>query len=134
LPSLVIALFLVAHGLIHASFLSPAPPQKPGGPAWPFDLSHSWLLTPLGLDASVTRVIGIALIVVVVAAYVVAALAVVGVLPADLFVPGIVVGSVASTVLLAVFFHPWLVLGLVIDAVLLWAVLLNGWRPGESGL
>lgn len=134
MPAFVVALFLVAHGLIHASFVSPTPPAKAGAPQWPFDLAHSWLLSPIGLDAPVTRAIGIALVVAVVAAYAVAALAVVGILPASLVVPAVVLGSVASILMLAAYFHPWLVLGLVIDAVLLWAVLANGWRPGGAGL
>lgn len=129
MPPLLAALLLAAHGLVHASFLSPRPPAKPGSPQWPFDLAHSWLLTPMGVGASVTRPIGIVLLVVVVAGYLAAALALIGILPA-LFVPGVVVGSVASIVMLALFFHRWLVLGFAIDAVLLWAVLANGWRPG----
>jgi hypothetical protein len=40
-----------------------------------------------------------------------------------------VVGAGASLAMLVLFFHPWLALGLAIDAVLLWAVLANGWRP-----
>lgn len=134
MPSLLVALALVAHGLIHASFVSPAPPPKPGAPQWPFDLAHSWVLTPLGLGATVTHAVGVVLLVVILAGYVVAALSVIGLLPAGAFVPGIVVGSVASIAMLGLFFHPWLVLGLVIDAALLWAVLAGGWRPGESGL
>jgi len=127
LPSFIAALLLIAHGLVHASFISPRPPDKPGAPQWPFDLSRSRVLTPLGLGSGASRGIGIGLLVVTVAGYVVAALALLGILPA-LFVPGIVAGSAASLVMLALFFHPWLVLGVVIDIVLLWAVLLNGWR------
>jgi hypothetical protein len=40
--------FAVAHGLIHASFLSPQPRTEPGAPAWPFHLDRSWLLSRLG--------------------------------------------------------------------------------------
>jgi hypothetical protein len=129
LPAFVVALFLAAHGLIHASFLRPEPPATVGGPQWPFDVAHSWLLSPIGLDGSATRVLGIVLIVAILAGYVAAALAFVGIAPAGWFVPGVVVGSVASVVLLALFFHPWLVLGFAIDAVLLWAVLANDWAP-----
>jgi hypothetical protein len=133
LPSLLAALFLAAHGLVHASFISPRPPDRPGAPQWPFDVGRSWLLTPLGLRVPVTRGIGIVLLVVVVGGYLAAALATLGVLPA-LFVPGVVAGSVASIVMLALFFHPWLVAGFAIDAVLLWAVMINGWVPAATGL
>ena len=133
MASIVAALLLAAHGLVHASFLSPRPPDRPGAPQWPFELGHSWLLTPMGLRPAVTRGIGIALLIVVIGGYLAAVIAMLGVLPA-LFAPGVVAGSVASIVLLALFFHPWLVLGFVIDAVLLWAVLANGWAPPGAGL
>ncbi len=133
MPALVVALLLVAHGLIHVSFLSPAPPAKAGGPQWPFDLTRSRLLATLGLGSGAARAIGTALIVVTVAGYVIAALAFVGITPATWFTGAVVAGSAASIVLLVLFFHPWLVLGLVIDAVLLWAVLLNGWTPTSAG-
>jgi hypothetical protein len=133
LPAIVVALFLVAHGLIHASFLSPAPPAKPGGPPWPFDLTHSRLLSPLGLGRGAARAVGTVLIAVTIVAYLVAALALIGIVPAAWFGLSVVIGSVASIVVLVVFFHPWLVLGLVIDAVLLWGVLFNGWTPAGAG-
>ena len=134
MPSLLVALLLVAHALVHASFVSPAPPPKPGAPQWPFDLAHSWVLSPLGLGAWATQALGVALLAVVLVGLAVAALSVVGILPAGAFMPGIVVGSVASIAMLGLFFHPWLVLGLVIDGILLWAVLASGWRPGETAL
>lgn len=125
----LVALFLAAHALIHASFVSPRPPASAGGPEWPFELARSWLLSPLGLDANATRVVGVVLIVVTLAGFAVAALATLGVLGEGLFAPGIAVGSVASIALLAAFFHPWLVLGVGIDAVLLYAVLVARWSP-----
>jgi hypothetical protein len=42
---------------------------------------------------------------------------------------GVAVGAIASLALLVLFFHPWLVLGVVIDVVLLWAVLAARWVP-----
>lgn len=35
----------------------------------------------------------------------------------------------ASVVTLALFFHPWIVLGLAIDAVLLYLLFAVGWSP-----
>ena len=43
-----------------------------------------------------------------------------------------VVPSVASIALLVLFFSPTLILGLVIDAALLWVALVSGWSPGGS--
>jgi hypothetical protein len=128
MPSFVVALFLVAHGLVHASFVKAPQDTRPGTSEWPFDLSRSFLLTPLGAGPGTCRATGVALLVVVIVGYLAAAVGALGVVPA-LFAPGVVAGSVASLAMLVLFFHPWLVLGLAIDAVLLWAVLANGWRP-----
>lgn len=134
MTTVIVAAFLVAHGLVHACFVIPRPPATAGGPQWPFDLATSWLLSPIGLGDSSLRLIGIVLLAVIVLGYVITALATLGVAPASLFGPGIVVASVASIAMLVVFFHPWLVLGLAIDGALLWATLANGWRPGALGI
>jgi len=127
------ALFLAAHALIHASFVAPRPPVSAGGPEWPFDLAHSWMLSPLGLDGDASRLLGIALIGFTIIGFGVAALSTVGAFGEGVFAAGIVAGSVASILLLALFFHPWLVLGIGIDVVILWAVLVARWSP-QGGL
>ena len=128
MPAIVIALLLVAHGLVHALCVSPRPPDKPGAAQWPFDLAHAPALTRLGFGVGALRAIGGALLVVAVAGFGLAALGLLGFVP-SLFLPAIVVGAGASIVMLVLFFNHRLALGLVIDAVLLWAVLANGWRP-----
>lgn len=133
MPPLLVSLLLAAHGLVHASYASPEPPRTPGSPAWPFHLDRSWALTPLGLGAPATRRVGLALLAVVVAGYAVSALAVAGVAPGAWFAPATVAASLASAAMLALFFSPWIVLGLAIDAALLVAVLLAAWAPGAVG-
>ena len=49
--------------------------------------------------------------------------------PAGLWAPAIAIGSLASIALLGLFFHRYLVLGVGIDLVLLWAVLMARWAP-----
>lgn len=127
---LLVAAFLVAHGLIHASYVTPAPPRTAAGPEWPFEMGRSWLVTGFGLDAGPVRLIGTVLIAVTVAAFVLAALSTVGVLVPSAWWPAfVIVGALASVAQLAVFFHPWLILGLAIDAVLLWAAIVLRWTP-----
>ncbi len=130
LPALLVAAFLGAHALIHAGFLS-ARPATPGGPEWPFELDRSWLLRRLGLGASAGHAIGRALFLVLLAGYGTAVAAIAG-LSGSAFVAGVAVGSVASLALLAVFFHRWLVVGLVLDVLLLAAVA-AGWTVGPLG-
>ena len=129
MTKILVALFLLAHAGIHASFVSPRPAQTAGGPAWPFDLAHSWLLTPLGMAPDLTRVLGLALLAVTVGAFALAALAALGITPASLWTPAIIVGAAASIGLLGAFFHPWLVLGIVIDVALVWLVSVGRWQP-----
>lgn len=126
---LLLTAFFMAHAAIHFGFISPAPAPAAGAPTWPFDLTRSWLLTPLGMDASVTRTLGVGLLLVLALGYVAATLVMMGVLPERLFAAGIIVGGSASLLLLALFFHPWLVLGVAIDVALLYLVLGTSWAP-----
>lgn len=52
---------LVAHGLIHASYLAPAPAAA-GGPPWQLHLDRSWLPTRLRVPAAAMGPAGRALV------------------------------------------------------------------------
>ena len=129
MTAIVVAGLLLGHALIHASYLAPEPAAKPGAPAWPFHLDRSWLLGPIGVDREVSRLLGIALVVVVIAAFALAAIGCLGVGPAWLWRIGVAFGAVASLAVLALYFHPWLVLGIGIDLGLLWLVVAGAWEP-----
>jgi hypothetical protein len=130
---LFLAGLLLAHGAIHAGYLSRRPPPTPEAPPWPFDLDRSWLFTRLGAEPRVVRAIGRALVVATIGAYALAALATVGVLPGSAWGATVVAGSLASLALLLLFFHRWLVAGIAIDLVLLWVALVAGWTPEALG-
>jgi hypothetical protein len=130
---LLFAAFLAAHGLIHASYLTPAPPRTAGAPEWPFEFARSWLVTSLQVDPSLARILGISLAGGSVILLVGAALAAAGwILPSETWPALVVAGSVCSLATLALFFHPWLLLGIAIDLGLLWAII-SGWRPFALG-
>jgi hypothetical protein len=130
----LLAAFLVAHALIHVSYLTPAPPRTAGGPEWPFELTRSWLVTALHLDADLVRALGIALVAGTITLLVAAGLATAGwLVPSEWWAPVVASGAISSALTLALFFHPWLVVGFAIDAALLWAVLVIGWQPFGSG-
>ena len=133
MSGIVVAGLLLGHALIHASYLSPTPVPKPGAPAWPFHVERSWLLSPIGLDGVTSRLLGTGLVVVVIAGFALAAIASLGAVPAWLWPIGVAFGAVASLALLGLYFHPWLVLGIGIDLVLLWSVLIAGWSPDGLG-
>lgn len=118
----LVGLFLIAHGLIHASYLTP----KPDDPKYPFDFTKSWFANIVG-DAS--KPLGITLALLVVVCFGLAGLGVLG-------VPGLesnwelltTAGAILSTLLLVLFWHPWLALGLVINAVLLYGLHRLNWN------
>jgi len=130
-PALV-ALFLVVHAAIHLSYLSPRPMATAAGPAWPFDLRRSWILSPLGAPDAATRALGLALVALTMAGFLLAASVVLGLAPSGLWLPAITIGAVASMGVLVLFFHPWLVVGVVVDVFLLFVVLAGGWSPDTT--
>jgi hypothetical protein len=129
IPRLVIAALLLGHALIHAAYLAPRPPATATGPAWPFELERSWLLGRLGSTEEAARVIGIGLVALTIGGFALASLAALGIAPAALWTAGLAAGAVASLAVLVLFFHPWLVLGVAIDLVVLWAALVARWAP-----
>ncbi len=130
---LLFAALLAAHALIHVSYLTPAPPRTAGGPEWPFELTRSWLVTAFQLDPSLARGIGIGVAGASIILLGAAAMATAGwIVPSGWWLPLIVAGSVSSLLTLGLFFHPWLLLGVVIDLGLLW-VAFGGWRPFALG-
>jgi len=132
LPRLVLAAFLLGHAAVHAGFLSPRPAATVGGPTWPFDVARSWILSPLGAPAETLRMLGFALFAVTLASFALAAIAAVGFLPASVWAWSTVIGAAASLTMLIVFFHPWLVVGVAIDVLALWTVLVIGWSPTDT--
>lgn len=105
-------------------------PATVGGISYPFDMNRSWLITTVGLDAGAIRQIGVVLIGLVAIGFGLAGLATVGVLIPTAWWPGLVITSTAAPVLLlALFFSPGTLLGVAIDAVVLWMVLAAVWRP-----
>lgn len=131
---LLIAALLVGHALIHVSYLTPAPAQTVGGPAWPFNLTSSWLVTGVGINPDAVASMGRLLVGATVIALVLAGLATLGLLPVAWWPILAATGAGLSLATLLLFFHPWLVLGIAIDAVILWATLVVGWSPfGSTG-
>lgn len=118
--SLLLALFLVVHASIHIGYIC--------GPAWPFAAVDPWVVTLLGANPDSVRTVGIALVLVTFFCYLLAAVAAMGFVR-FLWQPLVVIASVASATVLMLFVAPWTLPGIAIDAVLLWATLVQGWRP-----
>lgn len=125
----LVAGFLLAHAAVHGTFIAPRPPATAGGPTWPFELGKSWVLGPLGLDSEATRMVGMVLIALTIGAFALASLVAAGVVPSALWQATVTTGAIASIALLGLHFSPWFVVGVAIDLVVLWAVLVASWAP-----
>ncbi len=127
------ALFLIAHGYIHMS-LSTVPLPQPGGlhtpywPAWWREATDpSWPASRLGLSPELVRTAGWALWAVVVGVYSLAGLGLLGVPGLHAVWQPLAVGaSLVSLLLLGLYWHPWLVMGVVLDALIVLGAYL-GW-------
>ena len=126
------AILLIAHGLVHAGLAAAPIPNDPDPRPGAFftAMERSWLLPKLGLNGSTIQWIGIILVVLSTLGFVLAGLGGLG-------VPGLnaiwrniaVVSSCLSLLLLILFWHTWLVAGVLIDIGILVALLWVKWPP-----
>jgi hypothetical protein len=134
---LLAALFLIAHGWIHYS-LTTVPVPAPGAlrtPFWPSwwreNTDPQWLASRLGLQAGLVRSAGWILWVAVVAGFCFAGLGLLNILGLNAIWQGAgIFGAIASLLLLIFYWHPWLVVGAVIDL----AVLVGIWQQLPASL
>jgi hypothetical protein len=118
----LVAAFLVAHGAVHlAVWLPPAPTEAERRA--PFAPDRSAVLTTTQVSQTASHLVAVLLACATATAYVVAALA--AAFGSGWVVPLAAVGAVTGIVLKAVFFNPWLSLGVLLDAAVLSAALLD---------
>ena len=127
---IIIGLFLIAHGLVHVGLAAaPDPNESESKPGAFFTApQRSWLLPQLGLKPAAIRWIGILLVVFTTLGFVLAGLGVFG-------VPGLaeswrtiaVVSAVLSLLLLLLFWHPWIILGGLIDVGIIFSLVWADW-------
>ncbi len=124
----IAAIVFIAHAIAHAGLAAAPIPSEPASKPGAFftSLSRSWLLSSLNLSEKTVRAVGISMV----------ALSVVGFLLAGfgaLKVPFLLsawpqiamVSAVISLVLLVAFWHPWIVLGLILDVAILVVLLVR---------
>jgi hypothetical protein len=114
----LIAVFLVVHGLLHLAVWLPAPdPEK----APPFDPGRSRVLTVSHVSAFAARRTAAVLAATACALYVVAGATVAF---GAGWAPGVAaVAAVTGLVLKLLYFNPWLLVGIGLDAIVLLAAL-----------
>ena len=122
---LLIGIFLIAHGLAHGPLTVPNPDDPESGAGTFFTApGRSRLLRSLGLSARGVAAVGGILLVLTVLGFIVAGA---GIILAPQLYPtwsSLAVGAaLTSLVLLITFWHPWLVIGVFLDAAILYAFL-----------
>ena len=91
------------------------------------------LATRAGADLNLVRLVGTVLVCVVALGFVLTGLATAGILiPSGWWQGLVVVSAAASAVVLVLFFNVQLVLGLGLDAVLVWAAFAAIWTPAAA--
>jgi hypothetical protein len=126
---LIIAILLIAHGLIHLG-LAVAPDPRGGEQAlWGFFLAQgrSWLLARAGLGPAQIRAIAVILITFSTIVFAVAGFALVGAQP--WWRPAAVLSACVSLALLFLFWHRMLWIGAAVNLGVLAALLIANWPP-----
>ncbi|MFE6285291.1 hypothetical protein [Streptomyces sp. NPDC057877] len=119
----LVAAFLVVHGLLHPGVW--AAPVQPGRQA-PFEPGHSWVLSAAHVSAAPTRAAALALAWYTALAYCVAGAGTAA--GADWWATAALVGAASGLVLKAIWYDPWLTVGVLLDVAVLVAVA-NSWPP-----
>ena len=120
--------FLIAHALAHAGLAAAPIPDNPNPTPGAFftDVNRSWLFLKIGLDSAVVRWIGITLVALSIIGFIIAGLGVLGVTGLNQLWRGATcISAGMSLLLLILFWHPWLVVGVVINMGLWIMLFLN---------
>ncbi|MFK4104246.1 hypothetical protein ACI2L1_30010 [Streptomyces sp. NPDC019531] len=117
MTTFLVAAFLIAHGLLHPGVWTT--PQQPAKPA-PFNPGHSWALAAAHVPPAPARAVALALAWYTALVYVVAGA---GVLAGSGWWPtAALVAAASGLALKAIWFDPWLSVGVLLDVGVIVAV------------
>lgn len=126
MTDLLVTVFLIAHGVVHAAvWATPKDPDKPA----PFDPSHSWALAAGHVAATPMRSASVVLAWASAVLYISAGVSVA--VGAASWTVLATLAAVVGLALKAVWFNRWLSLGVLLDVAVLVAVA-QGW-PNVAG-
>lgn len=122
----IVALALSLHAAMHLSFFMPDWFFEVRGSV-PFDLTRSDVLSSVGIDPAAWQLIGTVLVALTVGGILLGVASILGFLPGRYGQPGLVVGATASLAAIFLFFHTWLVVGVIVDLAILAGVAAVRW-------
>ena len=128
----ILAIFIIAHGLVHAILAVAPNPSDPDARPGAFFTAEgrSWLLPQIGLKAPTIQWIGIILVALSTLGFFLAGLGIFGVTGLSIIWRTIAVLSASiSLLLLITFWHRWLPVGVLIDVVTLATLIWAKWPP-----
>ena len=128
----ILALVLMAHGLVHAALAIAPNPADPDAKAGAFftAVERSWLLSRVGLGKTAVSTIGILLVILSTAGFVLTGLGIFGVFGLGAIWRTVAVSSACTSLLLLIlYWHPWLPVGVLINIAVLVALLVVKWPP-----
>lgn len=110
----LVGLLLIAHGLVHSMYFISVPKSDT---AYPFTFDHSFLLGSQG------KTIGKILVILTIILFLLAGLAVIGSVTglAIIWKPLVLSAAGMSLLTFVLFWHPWLILGVVLNILLILA-------------
>jgi hypothetical protein len=120
---ILFGIFLIAHGLVHAAVY--ATPKVKGAP---FDPTHSWLLSALGLGQEPSRLVSLVMALAAMLGFVISGVGMFANQP--WWVPLAVASALVSLVLVVLYFNVWLSLAVLLNAAIAAALLWTNW-PSE---
>jgi hypothetical protein len=126
----IFGIFLIGHGIAHAGLASaPDPSESDSSPGAFFtQKGRSRLFQHLDLDPILVQRLGIILVVISIVGFILSGLGILGIPGLKMIWQGLVpITAIASLILLILFWHPWIILGVVIDVGLILLTVLNSW-------
>ena len=130
----LLAMFIVAHGLVHAGLAAAPNPDDPNSKAGAIFTAadRSWLLPRLGVNAPAIHWIGIILVALSTLGFMLTGMGIFGAAGlSSIWRTAAVISSCLSLLLLILFWHRWFPVGVLIDIAILAALLLLKWPPVE---
>ena len=114
--------FLMVHGLLHLAVWLPKPAPQPDKPA-PFEPDHSAVLTEAHVQQRTVHRLAVWLAATAAVLYGIAGLAVA--VGSDWAVPLAVLAGTVGLAIKLLFFHPWLLIGIGLDLLVLTSALVE---------
>ena len=125
MTKLLVGGFLIIHGLIHLGVWAT---PKPDGPQ-PFDPSHSWFFSLVGIGKATTRTLSIILAIGAAVGFVASGIALFA--GSELWRLFAIVTAAETLLLLLLYFNPWLSFAVAIQFGIFYALVIAHW-PAES--